>query len=225
MNPKRRSFLKGALATGAAGSAMLGSAGLAQAAMQMKTNSMPTLILASDAAVEASFAAGVKAALSGSTEVTLLRTDRISPLTTVQKALQSKRPMRLVGMVDDATGELLTAMARSAGARMTWLGQHAADASQTRHQVISGQTAMGSALALGEQLQQDAAGFRFKAEQPFANKTALELSAARSGTTSCHWAAHLGHALMQPNAPVDAAYLPAQSKRLEGRFVSFVIEV
>ncbi|GAA0692130.1 hypothetical protein GCM10009104_18980 [Marinobacterium maritimum] len=224
MNPKRRSFLKGALAS-SAGGLVLGSSGLAQAAMGLNAGGLPTLVLASDAAVEASFAAGVKAALPSSTEMTLLRTDRISPFTAVSEALQNKRPMRLVGLVDDASGELITAMARRAGARMTWLGQHAADARQTRHQVLSGQTAMGSALALGEQLQQDAAGFRFKAEQPFAKKGALELSAARAGAASGHWAAHLGHALVLPNAPVDAAYLPAQSKRLEGRFVSFVIEV
>lgn len=224
MNPKRRSFLKGALASGAGG-LVLGSSSLAQAAMSLNPGQQPTLILAGNAAVEASFAAGVKAALPGSTEMTLLRTDRINPLATVNSALQAKRPMRLIGLVDDATGELLTAMARSAGARMTWLGQHAADARQTRHQVISGQATRGSALALGEQLQQSSAGFRLKAEQPFSGKGALQLSAARAGTASGHWAAHLGHALVQPNVPVDAAYLPAQSKRLEGRFVSFVIEV
>jgi hypothetical protein len=222
MDPKRRSFLKGALATGATG-LVLGNAGLAQAAVNLNRTQLPTLVLTNSA--EAGFAAGVKAALPRGAEISLLRTDRTSPLAAVNEALQSKRSMRLVGLVDDATGELITAMARRAGARMTWLGQHAADARQTRHQVINDKTAQGAALALAEQLQQDPAGFSLKAEQPFTRAKALELSANRAGAASGHWAAHLGHALVQPTAHVDAAYLPANSKRLQGRFVSFVIEV
>lgn len=224
MDPKRRSFLKGALATGATG-LVLGNAGLAQAAVNLNRTQLPTLVLTNSAEAEAGFAAGVKAALPRGAEISLLRTDRTSPLAAVNEALQSKRSMRLVGLVDDATGELITAMARRAGARMTWLGQHAADARQTRHQVINDKTAQGAALALAEQLQQDPAGFSLKAEQPFTHAKALELSANRAGAASGHWAAHLGHALVQPNAHVDAAYLPANSKRLQGRFVSFVIEV
>ncbi|MBA4501592.1 hypothetical protein [Marinobacterium marinum] len=224
MNPKRRSFLKGALASGAGG-LILSHSGLTQAAMGITTGNSPaTLVLAGNAAIESSFAAGIQAALPGEA-VTLLRTDHSNPLTAVTEALHSGQPIRLIGMVDDATGELLTTLARHAGARMTWLGQHSADPRQTRHQVINDRAAQGSALALAEQLQQEAAGFRLNAEQPFARKTALQLASARTGAASSHWAAHLGHALARPSAPVDAAYLPTTSKRLEGRFVSFVIEV
>jgi len=224
MDPKRRSFLKGTLATGASG-LVLSNSGLVQAAINQSSAQQPTLVLTSSPEVEDSFAAGVRAALPHNADISSLRTDASNPLPAIDAALRGKQAMRLIGLVDDATGELIIAMARRAGARISWLGQHAADAHQTRHQVVNSQSAKAATLSLAEQLHHEQAGFRLKAEQPFVRSKALDLHSNRTGITSSHWAAHLGHALTQPNSYVDATHLPAGSKRLQGRFVSFVIEV
>ncbi len=228
MDHKRRFFLKGALASGA-GSVLLGGSGLAQAALNLGATgaeAVPTLVLAANAAVEASFAAGARAALANGAQLELLRSDReANPLALLQQAAERGERLRLIGLVDDASGELLVAQARRAGLRMSWLGQHSAEAGVSRHQVISAGAGQSAVLTLGEQLKQEAAGFALQAQQPFAAARDLELTAASQGAVSARWAAYLGHALVAPQAPVDAAALSAHSERLEGRFVSFVIEV
>lgn len=225
MDLKRRFLLKGALASGAS-SFLLGGSGLAQAALNVNNETAEaTLLLTSEAAIEASFGAGVKATLAKGAEFSAIRTDLTAPYEWVNRALQGGRKIRFIGMVDDATGELLVAQARSIGARMSWLGQHGADARETRHQVISSQSTQGAVLSLGEQLVQSSAGYALTSEQPFTTADKLELSINRAGAASDRWATHLGHALAAPDAVVDTDLLPACSKRLEGRFVSFVIEV
>lgn len=225
MDQKRRFLLKGMLASGAGG-ALMGGSGLAQAALNLnRVQVLPTLLLTSDAAIERSFAAGVKAALPETADLKLLRVQDFDALTEVSRVLEGGRGIRLIGMIDDASAELLVAQARRAGASMSWLGQHASELTQTRHQVIHGSKAQSAVLALGEQLKGSAAGFALQSAQPYSADRDLELSVHRSGPASSQWAAHLGHALAAPGAMVDANTLPARYERLEGRFVSFVIEV
>ena len=68
----------------------------------------------------------------------MLRSDReANPLALLQQAAERGERLRLIGLVDDASGELLVAQARRAGLRMSWLGQHSAEAGVSRHQVIN----------------------------------------------------------------------------------------
>ncbi|WP_432696678.1 hypothetical protein ACQUQP_19410 [Marinobacterium sp. YM272] len=225
MDPKRRFLLKSALASGVGG-ALLGAPALSRAASGLNpASSVATLLLSSDAAVEASFGAGVQAALGNGTSLRKLRADHSNLLDPAVAALNSGRPIRLIGMVDDALGELLIAQARRAGARLHWLGEHAISRGQTRHQVINSQGTQGAALELGEQLQHSPAGFALSARQPFSHKRNLDLAGKRAGRLSTRWASHLGYALAAPGAVVDSATLELRSERLEGHFVSFVIEV
>ena len=228
MDQKRRFFLKGALASGA-GSVMLGGSGLAQAALNLgraDAGLVPTRVLASAAALQTSFGAGARAARAQGQSVELVRADSAAQvLGLLEQSVQQGQPLRLVGLVDDAMGELLVAQARRAGLRMSWLGQHSAEAGSTRHQVINANAGQSALLALGEQLKGEAAGFVLQAQQPFAAGRDLNLVSASQGAVSGHWAAHLGYALVAPQQPVDVASLPANSERLDGRFVSFVIEV
>ncbi|NVK41873.1 MAG: hypothetical protein HWE39_11575 [Oceanospirillaceae bacterium] len=225
MDPKRRFLLKGMLASGA-GSALLGGAGLAQAALDLDGRApVPLVLLTACADVEASFGAGVWAALPRGGALSVLHGEGAGLLAEVTPLLGGGRKLRLVGMVDDATGELLVAQARRQGARMRWLGLHAADRRESRHSVVNGQGGQSALLALGEQLRQSSAGFALKSEQPFSRARDLSLAGLQNGALSADWAVHLGHALAAPGAPVDAAILPAAGARLQGRFVSFVIEV
>lgn len=225
MDLKRRFLLKGALASGAS-SLLIGGSGLAQAALNLKNEALvTTLLLTSEAAVDASFGAGVKATLPTGASFSAIRTDLTDPHPFVERALQSGRRVRLIGMVDDASGELLVAQARFAGARMSWLGQHGADAHETRHQVINSQGTQGAALSLGEQLMRSSAGYTLTSEQLLSTSSRLALTLNRVGVASDRWAAHLGHALAAPDVRVISAHLPAHSEPLKGRFVTFVIEV
>lgn len=225
MDLKRRFLLKGALASGA-GSLLLGS-GLAHSALSsdnrdLSHNAAPTLLLTSDAAAETSFAGGAKVVLTDCRE---LRTDQVDALSLVNKAMQSGQPLRLIGLVDDAFGELIVAQARRAGARMSWLGHHAADAHQTRHQVMNNHNVQGAILSLNEQLAQSSDSYLLRSEEPFSASENLEVSRYRAGAISTDWAASLGHALAAPKIMVNNALLPVGNKPLQGRFISFIIEV
>ncbi|GGO87220.1 hypothetical protein GCM10011348_39900 [Marinobacterium nitratireducens] len=225
MDPKRRFLLKGMLASGAGG-ALLGSAGLAQAALGAnRTGRVPTLLLSGSTEIENSFGAGVRAALPPGADFRPLRAGHVDAFAEACRSLSGNRPLRLIGMLDDASGELLIARARHAGARVSWLGLHAVDNRQTRHQIVNAPGTRTAVLALGEQLGTSAAGFALKSEQPFSEGRDLSLAGRRAGATTSDWATHLGHALAEPGRPVDSAALAARSARLEGRFVSFVIEV
>lgn len=185
MDLNRRSFIKGALY--ATGGALLGSSALARAGLGLAgADSVPVHILTTHRDIAASFASGVRAALPSATDVTEQCRAGMDLLAHTTRALQQQHPVRLVGMVDDATGELLTATARRFGARISWLVQHAADHQQIRHQAI--------------------------------HTLAVSLE-----SSSDDWATQLGYALIQPQA--NPSIHQPRSQRLQGRFVSFVIEV
>ncbi len=184
-NINRRGFLKGALYS--AGGLVLGTSTLARAAEGFAV-AKPTDVhlLTSDAAADASFGAGVQLGLPIYQSVTRHQAGTMELLGTMNRLLQQQRPMRLIGLVDDASAELLTATARRLGARMSWLARHSADRHQVRHSAIEGDTSQ------------------------FDGASQL-------------WAVHLGHQLAGARNS-NSLNLP-QSLRLEGRFVSFVIEV
>ncbi|MDX2369002.1 MAG: hypothetical protein QNK36_11460 [Colwellia sp.] len=238
MDNKRRLFLKGVLSS-SAGCMLLGGSGLVHAAMNFNGeaglanqsfNTMPIMLLTSDVKVEDCFGAGVKAALPNSTEFSSVRTNYIDVVTQFNKLIKTGRKVRLVGMVDDATGELLIAQARRVGARISWLGQHTSNVSTSRHQVINNQHTQGSLLSLSKQLNKSSSDFELQAEQPFSMVSNLKESYKNTGIVSSNartdqWASHLGYALTVPTTKINSALLTERSEHLEGQFLSFVIEV
>tara|TARA_R110002050_G_scaffold299243_2_gene464279 strand:+ start:594 stop:1313 length:720 start_codon:yes stop_codon:yes gene_type:complete len=239
MNNKRRLFLKGALISSASG-VLLTSSGLVQAAMQLNSevgltkqsdNKTPIVLFTNDAKVEASFGAGVKSALPSDIKFSTVRTSHIDVLTQFNQLLNKGESTRLIGMVDDATGELLVAQARHTGARVSWLGQHMSSVKKSRHQIINSNHTQDSLLSLGTQLKKSSNDFELESEQLFT--TADKVKEFRKNTTislsndnrADQWATHLGYALAASKAKLNAEFIAESTECLEGQFFSFVIEV
>lgn len=236
MNNTRRLLLKGLLGS-TTGGLLLSNTGLVHAAMNLSADSLnepskiSTILFTSDAKVESSFGAGVKAALPSSTEFRTVRTSFIDVLPQFNQLIKDGKKTRLIGLVDDATAEILVAQARHVGARISWLGQHMSSQTQSRHQVINNYDDQNSLLLLEAQLKKSSTDFELQANQPF--NTVGNLKASYKSTTISSggntktdpWAAHLGYALTMPKAKINSEFLTKCGECLEGQFFSFVVEV
>lgn len=228
MNINRRSVLKGA-ALGSLAGVGLSASGFSLANSLFSTSGAgrrPDLVLVSDAASESLFVQGAQAATRGRT-LNVQRTDlSLGFIQALNQSLRSGQPLRLIGLVDDASAALIIETARSAGASLQWLGQHAAHPRQSRHRLLSAQAAHGCSAQLGQQLNACGNGFTLQEHRMQASTPALELAARhRSDTGASQWAVTLGFALAALGTPHTAtAPLIAASAPLRGHFVSFSIE-
>jgi len=238
MNKNRRLFLKGMLGSSASG-VLLTSSGLVQAAMQLNNgvglnkqgdNKTPIVLLTNDTRVESSFGAGVKSALPIDIDFSMLRVTHTDVLTQFNQLKSKGEHTRLIGMVDDATAELLVAQARHAGARISWLGQHMSSTNKSRHQIINSNQNHDSLLSLGTQLHKSSTDFELESEQLFTTENKVKEARRNkgsvvSGNKNDQWAAHLGYALAAPKETLNANFIAESTECLEGQFFSFVIEV
>lgn len=225
MNLKRRSLLKGMALAGAA----MGGSGLAMASSLVSDAPAmrPSLALVSRDVAESSFLLGIQAN-PASAALKVQRTDLdLGFLLGLEQSLRSGRPQRIIGLVDDASATLILDLARSAGARVQWLGQHHASATLSRHELLSASTSNGCVLHLAQQLNACGAGFSLKAHNPHDLQAPLQLgTAARSDAGVEQWAGALGLTLAALGQPGDfqASHISGRSKPLTGNFVSFSIE-
>jgi len=228
MNIDRRSVLKGA-AWGTLASVSLSASGLSLANILLNTDSVgrhPDLVLVSDAASESAFLQGALAVTQGRA-LKVQRTDfSLNFIQALNHSLHSGKSIRLIGLVDDASAGLIVETARSAGARMQWLGQHSASTAQSRHRLISTQAAHGCTALLGQQMNACGNGFNLQEHRLHGSDFPFELAAQqRSEKDSSQWAVALGFALAALGTPSTAtAPLIATSPPLRGHFVSFSIE-
>lgn len=210
MSIERRSVLKG-LALGSAALA-LSQAGLAGAAQTAAAGTRkPVLVLLSDVDAQTAFMDGIKAN-PGVSQVSLLSTNHdLDFIAAFQKRLSTSKGERIIGLVDDASGMLLLDLARSAGAKVHWNGQHVTHKGVSRHRV--------SATDHSANCIQQFAEFAGHCSRPSA-MTEQTLSASRD------WASSLGFALASPDP--SRRYLrttpPTSSNVVDGHFVSFSIE-
>lgn len=210
MSIERRSVLKGMALGGAA--LALSQAGLASATQTTAAGiSKPILVLVSDAEAQTAFVDGVKAN-PGVTRVSVLKTDHnLDFIAAFQQRLSTSTGERIIGLVDDASGMLLLDIARSAGAKVHWNGQHATRNGVSRHRVSATDSSANCIKQFAE--------FADNCSRPSA-MTEQTLSASR------HWASSLGFALASPEP--NRRYLrttpPTSSSAVDGHFVSFSIE-
>lgn len=225
MNVQRRSLLKGMALGGFAG-LTLGSPLTFAAGTGAASAARPTLALVSDAAAGSAFLQGVDATAAGK-RLEIQRTDLgLDFIGAFEQRLRSGQPTRIIGLVDDASATLIVDLARSAGARVQWLGQHAVEAGQSRHRLQSSAAAHGCALQLGQHLKACGAGFSLSEQRVQSGQTTLELAAQGHGSASEQWAASLGFVLASLGRFDSAAApkLAATSAPVTGNFVSFSIE-
>jgi len=225
MNVQRRSFLKGMGLGGFAG-LTLGSPLSFASGTGAASAARPILVLVSEAAVGSAFLQGIDASAAGK-PLEVQRTDLgLEFIGTVGQRLRSTWPTRIIGLVDDASATLIVDLARSAGARLQWLGQHAVEAGQSRHCLQSSAAARGCALQLGQHLKACGADFRLREQRVQSGQTILELAMQGDGSAGGQWAASLGFVLASLGRfdGATAPKLAATSAPAIGNFVSFSIE-
>lgn len=234
MDAQRRLLLKGMVVGGLSGPGLIGS-GMslandpAKSAMHAESTK-PILALVNDRAEYSAFIQGVQAAdHSGSLQLhdTSLGLDF---LLTLQRHVQDARGEYIVGLVDDTCGTLIVELARAAGARVYWLGQHAVSLDRSHHQLLSSQMADGCAASLIQQLVVHGASCDLDRQPAGRGIQSSRLTQNLCGAADRdrgQWAVGLGHALASlgrtviPAAPrMDAGLMPAT-----GHFISFAFEI
>jgi hypothetical protein len=133
----------------------------------------------------------------------------------------------IIGLVDDASAALIVDLARSAGARVQWLGQHRATPHASQHRLLSAEAASGCAPQLGLSLNACGSGFSLTEQRMHSLQAPLQASAtARNRDSSDQWAATLGYTLAALGTTSDrqAPLIARRPVPLTGNFVSFSIE-
>jgi hypothetical protein len=224
MNVARRTLLKGAAVSGLSVAA-LSASGLSMAAGMLRDSARPSLALVSGNAAEAAFLLGAR---NGQSAIQVQRTDLDAAyMQALAAQLASDKPQRIIGLVDDASATLILDLARSAGARVQWVGLHAADSKGSRHELLSADASNSCALRFGHQLSSCGAGFTLREQRQGEQRLNLDLAInAKRADAADQWAATLGHVLASAGR-TDAGNAPRisnQNKPLSGHFVSFSIE-
>ncbi|WP_277051672.1 hypothetical protein [Zestomonas thermotolerans] len=228
MNVERRSLLKGMALGSLAGMTLSGSGlAVAKAMAGQSLPEQPILALVNAQTAESAFLLGIGASPLAR-QVEVQRTDAgLEFLLGLEQRLRSGRPQRVIGLLDDASAALVLDLARSAGARVQWLGQHGIEVEGSRHRLLGAASASGCALNLGRQLNACGAGFELSAQHIHDQHAPLHLSApARRSDVAGQWAATLGFTLATLGR-LDATQVPLTSHQrasLTGHFVSFSIE-
>lgn len=227
MNANRRFVLKSMALSSIAGWSMGSSVrALAGTAAAPAAVAKPVLALVNPGAAESGFLHG---AMAAGPRLRVQRVGRdLGFMLDLERQLRSRQAMRVIGLLDDASATLVVDLARSAGARVQWLGQHSAKAGFTRHRVLNTDMAEGCARHLGRQLHRCGGGFSLSEERLNGTLAPRHLAgASRMDSRSGQWAASIGYILasLGTRTAMMAPLAPARSKLVTGSFVSFSIEV
>jgi|SRR5690606_3444694 len=228
MSISRRFVLKG-MALGSSVSLAAGiPIGALADAIATSTGTGPDLmLLVNVTAAEPAFLQGAMAA--GSTRLQVQRVSQDLDLDFILALEHRMRvgALRIIGLLDDASATLVVDMARSAGARVQWLGQHSVAPGFAHHRLLTTDSVGGCARQFGDELQAAGAGFSLYEERLSNTMTPRQLSGpSRRGDQSAQWAATLGYLLASPGPHTSTMVpdVPAASVTVTGRFVSFSIE-
>jgi len=221
MDMQRRLLLKSMVVLGSApGLGLLGSGPAQSAAQTAAAQSAPVLVLVSGETGKSSFLQGIKAARGATAMLQVCEVDSgLGSLQALQHTIQAMQKGYVVGLVDDASGTLIVDLARATGARMHWLGQHAVNATQSRHRLS------GDSVIAGDALFRDRLIARGFAADPMSYKFA---SYIRNGAPDGRqWAADLGFVLTDTSQVAFSTIPQADSglAPLTGHFVSFAFEI
>jgi len=221
----RRSMLKGMALLGVA-SPFLGSALPALAAAGLPAPALPTSILLSAGAADSAFVQGAHASIGASAVSVFQASIELDFMQDFEQQLHRGQAQRVIGLLDDALATPLLAVARSAGARVSWLGQHTATAGLSRHRVLTADMADGCVGQLHRQLLACGAGFTLNEERHDNRVIAPQLyGPSRSPEYRDQWAAAIGFLLasLVSGKPGTPPLFPAGRGSPIGSFVSFAI--
>ncbi len=187
--------------------------------------SEPLLALVNEGAAGAVFLQG--AAAGGGLRLQAHEVGReLSFMLDFDRQLRGGPSMRVIGLLDNASATLIVDLARGAGARVQWLGQHSVNAGPTRHRLLDTANADGCSRRLREHLEACPAGFQMTEERQGSAARGRQWNApSRGGKASAEWASRLGYLLASlDTAPAMTAPDAPSNVVLNGSFVSFSIE-
>lgn len=227
MTMNRRFVLKGMALGGMAGLTMGRMPGAGASAGSIDpVASRPILALVNGGAAESAFLHGAIAASGPQLQMQRVGLD-LGFMLDFERRLRSDRTTGVIGLLDDASAVLLVDMARSAGARVQWLGQHNAEAGFSRHHLITTDIAEGCSRQLSRQLHACGAGFSLDEEHRDGAISLRRLTGpAQRNEQSAQWAAGVGHLLasLGTRPALAAPLVPSTGRPVIGSFVSFSIE-
>lgn len=229
MRVNRRSVLKSLAMTGVVGlgSSLRALAGTPFTEGAIRVVQPVVLALVNEGPVEQAFLRGAAHAGSARLQVQSAGSN-LAYMLDFERQLRISRTTRIIGLLDDTAATLVVDMARSAGARLQWLGQHSAEAGISRHHLLTTDVAEGCCRRLARHLQACGAGFSLIEERYDGSMPPRQLDGPICrGSHSTQWALGIGYLLASLGArPLRAAPLaPPASKPLTGSFVSFSIEI
>ncbi|OJW81595.1 hypothetical protein [Thiobacillus sp. 65-1402] len=225
MSVDRRFVLKSMVLGGAAGVVLSRSLPVLGAPLS-RSAIRPALALVGSGVAEAAFLQGARAAVG--TQLQVLQMDPgLGFMLDFEQRLRAGRSLRVIGLLDDAAATLVLDLARSAGARIPWLGHHTGEAGSTRHRLLNTDLAEGCARQLSRHLHACGAGFTLDEERQGSAAPARQLAGpARNGAGSAQWAAGVGYLLATLGTrPTMMPRVSVQGTLPSGSFVSFSIEV
>ena len=227
MSLNRRFVLKGMALTGLASTA-LGTSVSALAGIEPAPAAAagPTLALVKRDGLDSAFVQGARSALGHRLQVRPADGE-LDAMLEVDRQLRSGQPLHIIGLLDDAAATLVIDLARSAGARVHWLGQHTATGGQSRHRLLNTTVAEGCSRQLSRQLHACGAGFTLTEERQGSASAPRQLGGpTRSAEHTDQWAASVGYLLgsLGTRRPAVAPLVATTGRPLSGSFVSFLIE-
>ena len=228
MTIDRRSIIKGMALCGVAGPILGGARPVhAAAGMPAQVAARTTLVLVSAGAADSAFVRGARAGTHAPVLQVRQASHDLAFVLDLEKQLRDSPSMHVIGLLDDALATPLLDLARSAGARVPWLGHHTADAGMSRHRLLTTRLTEGCAHQFGRHLKACGAGFTLVEERQDNATAARRLAGySRSRVHADQWASSVGYLLASRAAHEveSASLLPAGSASLLGSFVSFSIE-
>jgi hypothetical protein len=225
MTINRRFVLKGVALGSGAGLAMGNS--MHELAEAFYVDGSVTLALVDGSTVEPVFLQGALMAAGTRLQVQRSSSD-LDFIRGLEREMRAGQPLRVIGLLDDGTATLVVDMARSAGARVQWLGQHSAAGAFVHHRLLTTDVAEYCFMQLGNDLLACGAGFGLREVRINGATAPRQLGAtAQHGNHSAQWAASLGYVLasLGTHQPAASRAVSPANLRLTGSFVSFSIEV
>lgn len=223
MSVNRRFVLKGMALSSLTGLALTGAlpvsgALLPAAPVQFSQSSaLPIVVLSGKHMADNFFLQGVSAALGAPAQEQYLGPD-LSALLGFERQLRQAESLRVIGLLDNATATLALDMARSAGARIHWIGHHSSTAQAGQHRLLSSESSHECCRQFGRQLTADGV--------PPGVAVTHHLTSPGSPDATI-WLTELGYLLASVGRE-PAGTLPhstaTDTALLTGSFVSFLIE-
>ena len=227
MNVNRRFVIKG-LAAGAVAGSTMGVGLRAWAGSPLMApgagTASPPVALVSAGNAEILFTHGARAAAGPSLQVRQLD-QSLGALLNIERLLHSGELRRAVGLLDDATATLVIDLARSAGARVEWIGRHNSRSAITSHRLITTGISGDGARQLSSRLDLCGAGYRISETRCDQTTPDWHLNAdPRSDQYPAEWVSTVGYFLTSLHGPAKTSPpAPLGHTPLSGSFVSFSI--